>query len=197
MPDWSQEDWDLWNSGQWASWWGPQPDWFQTKKEESQPEDPVPKGPRPPEYPPPKRAKVESTSDEPKDPVEPPKEETTEEGSKEPMVEIEIEPPDHEVPMVEVKQEPEEASQLNQALAAAIAEHQMSHFVLFIKDLFCLFVCWFVYVLELFFHNKVFVVSPDHGFAGNPGPGVVNVQYTGSIPAWRSQQWPSAASSGF
>ena len=130
---WTPEDWDLWHSGQWG-WWPTREQWYGT-----QPPDPVsppnpvepvaaepvpstvPEGTKPPEtplvpqppgYPPPKRAKTE-TKDEMEEIHE-------DEGPPNPS-----EPPPG-FPQAVKEELPDDEHQLNQELAAAVAQHQQS-----------------------------------------------------------------------
>ena len=168
-PIWP-EDWDIWHSGQWASWWPSPEQWYGIKPAEPAP---VPSGtvlvPKAPDYPPPKRAKMESKDEVQEPPANP------------------TEPPGPGFP-TPVKEEVDEDQQLTQDLAAAVAQHQQS----ILHDQTAGF------VFKIVFLNIVVVFSP-HLFFVIPGAGLFQAgqQHTGPIPAWHSQQWADQnASSG-
>lgn len=124
--EWTQEDWDIWRAGQWASWWPSREEWFgQTTQEDQK----VPLTPKRPDFPPPKKQKVEPKEEETKGPVE-----------------IPLNPQDRTQTLTPVKEEPTEEPDLDQKLAAAIAEHQVSIFA-FAVNCICL-ILWFAFLQE-------------------------------------------------
>ena len=125
MPQqWTPEDWEIWRSGEWASWWPSQEEYYGQANQQQ----PQTLQPSPPGYPPPKKARVETPEDT--------KDETKGEAKEETLEEVEIEetPLEPGMPtpgLTEVKTEPAEEpneADINQKLAEAIAQHQCGSF---------------------------------------------------------------------
>ena len=123
---WTDEDWELWKAGVWASWWPSKEEWYDHTKSEQ---------PAEPEEPPPKKPKTEEIQEEIHD-------------------EVPENPAEPSPGLVECKMEPE-VDTLNKQLAAAIAQHQGIFVIFSIPFHFVMYVLW-QYCFSRFFNTTLF-----------------------------------------